>query len=481
MQDNNKIDQQFEDKSWDNMRVLLDKDLPVKEEKKRRWIPFFFILLTGMLIGTGITKWMMSTPIENKTPVVDTPIEMADNSKKSNTSTSITNETISSDNINTTIENKSENLNYSTSSKNSKTTITNSISKNKIVSKDNSISLTEKTSSSGKINTSQLTTNNQEPTPHKYLTTHDKQLTLNTPQQTANNNQLTTNSPEQTTTNKQTIEKIIDRKNWNTNSISLLDLQPFENDVNDSYIYDPFVSDKLEGKLVSISSPKPWSWMLHAGFGSNLKDRYHFNIGGMVARDLGKKWTLESGLLFEFEKRNSTILSFTRSDNAFAAGETEDENSTEPDLSNVPSQSFDPFYSNRGLEIVEVYNKEVTNSYRLKIPLNAIYKMNHKFHLVGGIYGQYTFNTQNVNNPDLDLADMSSSESFNSIINKFNLGLQTGIRYWPNRKLGIQLSYSQNIQPEISPNFFKSANSLSSSSKNEYINGSLNIGLRYKF
>ncbi len=56
----------YNEKAWDNMEKLLDKHLPQKEERKRR---FLFILLFLLLLGGSGAWLMLSKPWKDKEPV----------------------------------------------------------------------------------------------------------------------------------------------------------------------------------------------------------------------------------------------------------------------------------------------------------------------------------------------------------------------------------------------------------------------------
>ncbi len=59
----NKFDDEFMDKAWQQMAVILDKEMPVK--KRRRFLWIWFLLGFGILVGAGIV-YRMNTPLHQE-------------------------------------------------------------------------------------------------------------------------------------------------------------------------------------------------------------------------------------------------------------------------------------------------------------------------------------------------------------------------------------------------------------------------------
>lgn len=89
----NKLDEQFVDKAWGEMRALLDKEMPLVPEEKKKKRGFWFFLVAGLLIsGSLLGYWLTDRQKEDVQPTTVHRMEapVANLSTKANPSKSST-------------------------------------------------------------------------------------------------------------------------------------------------------------------------------------------------------------------------------------------------------------------------------------------------------------------------------------------------------------------------------------------------------
>ncbi|MEN0049159.1 MAG: hypothetical protein AAF806_19020 [Bacteroidota bacterium] len=68
------LDQQFEDYAWSQMSALLDQEMPVREEKKRRWLLWLFLFFGFSVSGAIVYQVFQeeeSVKVEMEHPIAE--------------------------------------------------------------------------------------------------------------------------------------------------------------------------------------------------------------------------------------------------------------------------------------------------------------------------------------------------------------------------------------------------------------------------
>ena len=91
-------DQQFTDHSWEEMKKMLDKEMPVEKKRKKRffWIFFLYLLFGVLVVGSTWAVYsklmegevrinesaLMAQQKEEKPPIIESPIDKINTQEK---------------------------------------------------------------------------------------------------------------------------------------------------------------------------------------------------------------------------------------------------------------------------------------------------------------------------------------------------------------------------------------------------------------
>jgi len=246
-------------------------------------------------------------------------------------------------------------------------------------------------------------------------------------------------------------------------SIDKLSISNIENDNN--YLAALNI-ENIEVPVVKLK--KRWKTNLKVGFGSNFiyykrennydtlgngtdttqKNGYQWqsmevNLGVMFQKPFCKKFDFETGLITSYKSAKNT------NQNALTAAlESTDDAFKSPSgyLYNVEKYD-DPAIID---ELAETYIiPDKTESFSASIPLSIIFQANKRLSVRAGVYGSYRLNK-------LELANFANRQYQKKLVraesnytNRFDYGINTGIRFHANKKLAFEFNYDQGFISEI--------------------------------
>ncbi len=138
----NKFNKDFEDFGWSEMQKMLDRELPVADNKRRRGLVFWLFLI-GCLTALGVYEFNTNHSVENK----NSNSVVINNELKSDNSNSINNENKNNNSVVTNNELKNDNSN----SINNKNKNNNSVVINNELKSDNSSSINNKNKNNNSV------------------------------------------------------------------------------------------------------------------------------------------------------------------------------------------------------------------------------------------------------------------------------------------------------------------------------------------
>ncbi|GLR20093.1 hypothetical protein [Portibacter lacus] len=445
MQDNKHKD--LSEIGWKSMEALLDKEMPVRDNRRRALI---FFLLFGMVASTlgyfTLNNLILENDVKTKIEDValDENLESKVNKEKITTELLVNNTIQETSVLPKTARSESEAVN---------------ITPVKNLSGDHSLpSLLQK----GDGQNSHESTNFSDDDINKATSIEEIKLK-------SYSNLEHDTSIKDSGNQTEKVEAIIKKPSINLlDGLSSQDLKMF--------LIEDRISESPE--IVEIMNPNPIFFRFYAGYAfplaSDVKGpEFGFNAGKV----LGRRWELQTGIHFLLSNKNYSFLSNYRTE--------------EFDVSfGAPTEVTDEFVGYNTVEelgknkISEKYyslvSQKLTKLYFLNIPLQINYKITQKHHVGLGV--QYSYLIKGYND-EINLAEivtsLSNSNSFlgvstlndNNLLTKHNFAFRGQYRYEITNKLGVNLTTNYGLNKIL-----KTEAKLDSKNRLSYIN----VGVAYK-
>jgi len=419
-------DEQFVDAGWAKMRALLDEELPVEEERKRRFA-FWWLWLGALLIGGGLTAWLIFADKAQPTATPEEPIATVEQPQSS--SNNKTNDP------ETAMSNAPSALHPATSKT---TTAENENNSSSAFAKKASPSpnTSDDTANFSKTNPQQLTTNNQQPT------TINQQLTTIPQQQKIAHEQSNSTDHQQSLT--PTESEVIERTTYD--KLPALIASDVE-----------FLQWQKTTALPLSVDVKKWQWHMSvlAAVQSESVTQLDDQAAGILFQLQRKtaKLALETGILYtHFSKNQSSNDEFSL---------LNDPTHDREDMGGGVGPEFvDPAsYSNTNPAFLQT---SITDLNYLTVPVAVHWRAARRFYIHGGLTFSYLLSgtTYELGNPLDSQLGLVSTElrqaSLNAVADDLDIPLQRsdwsgqlGISYYPWNRLGLQLSYSYGFNSYI--------------------------------
>jgi len=393
MQDNqhrSDIGEAFENKAWEDMESILNREMPVRKKKRRfLWWWLGSLLFLGVLGGMTWYRWTYTPTFEKRLrpATINEKLPLAEENK-----TNTTNEIIAEEEINKSF-----------------------LSKRKIEDK-------VEASKNRTINHTPKTTFN----PSKYISDFDKERTpefvdatslVKITQPTDSGNALF--PTEQIGSGKDQIE------------FSYLESLPFQITIpKRSIIFG------LPSKIVQPVTPQKLKWGLRGGVSTfNLVRVNEFFIGGFAQLPVKENWALQFGLEYKYLRTNlltsssdKSILddTFSSSPEVATAGGVAD---TDTPTGGLPIENMD---DRAVLDTNTGRLMEIGNIQYLSMPIYVEHHLNTKLSANIGTTFHYAF--------------LDSYESLGTMemrLRRLDISSSVGLGYSFNQDIGVQLSYDR--------------------------------------
>jgi len=368
--DKDGLDQPFEDYAWSQMSTLLDQELPVQEEKKRRWL-FLLLLFLGLSVG-GVTVYQVFQGEEKETVKRDRPIAESE---------ILDNEQLDKE----TLESRGESQDELWIEKK------NSVARNEIIS--------PKSITSNQIEQDR-TRSNQAAVDHR-LSTVDREKNSNVVSNNSNDQILSTDSQisisqspilnSESSINDQQITNSLSSQSINPSIHQPFDPLPTVRSMNMSPI-EPITSATRSITTEPVVR-KLSKWELAARLGgiATLDGKTHLTLGTDVQYHFKPKWSVRSGASWIATEQNKLFSFNTTGD---ATSMLEDMNTPNNGSGNRFSQEADLIEGEAAIRDSIVCFLSPRHHF-LSIPLSIEYRIGNRFSTYGGVQILLAFNSGN--------------------------------------------------------------------------------------
>ena len=420
---NQELDPEFEAFAWQEMRKILDVEMPVK--KKRRLFLWIWWLAGGLVMAVALTLlWQTNYNSSSKEPKTQNSTSAI---VKSESAKSYEDKSMSSENeTEITIEKASDSA---------------LISKPKALNQDVQTEKTSKATSSPRfppLKDKTILSNKPSPDTKIELIAPKKESTI-----------ISSPSPvtDLNTTSKPMKESI------DLNKIALLPFPEFQ--------MDPIAFPKrpLEAIDLHLTNPR-FQWGIQLGLKSNPDfnlDRYA--IGVVTRWSWSSRWSLRGALLYNYKNK-----SFGRSnaDSALLTSDTSVDSSAtstpglDPNTANAQDTTSEQIKEN----LVSVLSTE-GQYHIISLPIQAAYKIHPKWSLGMGLELSYIFASKGsdafVNqgrNTQAEALDFSNSvfgaAVSDELVRRWDIMGQAGLNFHPNKQIDLGLQYQYLFSPNKS-------------------------------
>jgi Outer membrane protein beta-barrel domain len=398
-----RIDKQFQDHSWSEMRKILDEEMPqipVKEDRKKRYILLVAILLIGFVSGIGTMVYVnQQQEVEFQTPLkVEKELAV--------TSDLIKNQ--ASNNQNQKITNISK---FPESAFEQKTIDNNDYLKNII--KNTEISKSKKRNKNS-ISSNSFNKNSKQS--DDGFNNKQSGFTIT--------NQLQQNDVIFETEKTESLGFIISKTALLENS-------------------------KKTKKLDFIKTPTKKKWRFGITFGSysnNTRMLAGITFGGKTTFDINRRFSIGTGLQYSIFSGYKEGSSNSRADE-IALDQQNQDDTTSTSVGSSTEANF--VLDGRQLLISNSSRLPISSLHYIELPVEMAYRFSKKFQIHLGAKAGYLVNAN---------AEFSyrNSNSFNSIsrlndkdlyrsLNKFDFAASLGFGFYPSKKIGIDLRYNHGL------------------------------------
>jgi len=450
MQDNRQhIDKEFTDFAWSQMNEVPDREMPVKKERKRRILPFFWLLLSGVVIGLvlalglhELSHYRQQVASENGEEGLESVTKLATINPKSNeniASLDVKNEPIQE-------EKKRQEDFENESTSNSNNAPISTVNEDKKNQYDGSIEKNLKLKS--KTKKAEYTTTVQMP-----------KATVVVPRNPTNSDPITKS------VNSKTTFKIVALSDVNTAKTSGDDLvgKSISKELSKNTIkaeipriiqtmnklpiktsYLPIDyeirPDNLYLSIDPIDEIQRPDWGFKFGLAHALFDKQgSFYVGTFMDWRLSPKWYLQTGFNARYHRFN---ICETNNDALFAGTfgttmEADDNSSTSFPSGGAPSSSESTTTSSSVCQHQHML---------IELPLTLNYELTKKWHLSAGAYTAFNL-SDSKNESNTDLTNQNNFDTYTNTYQTFDVGLLGGLRYYPSKRWALDLSYQYGLRP----------------------------------